>query len=789
MYDIFYVSFDELYCSKNWEAIKQKYPRAKRLENITSYDQIVKKAFTKMFWVIWDDIDLEPTFDLNSYTVTKWDDMYIHVFLNGDSFAESVALFSKNATVSAREFKNRYYISKKEVHVVASKPQSYPRYRTSVHRYPIHRISTYDEYLEILNTTTHDLFWCVWPELKIIDDSIFQIYFSRHNTYDTQVNHSYPNICQDKISYENGVWLLSKHKQISKREFDNRFMLEKKEHDIPPVTRLQYPVYNIQSYEQYEEIFKTEKQPLFWCVWDNVEVIDNTIFNLYYDPKQGMYDYDRQENHVWLNACGEMCYYLNGLILFSTSKQISKREFDRRYLLEKKEHDVIATRYSYPRYHIKTYEEYLDIFNTVDQPMFWGIWDNVEVIDESIFSFYFDPKDGQYDHDRSENHMFKNLCNEQESFFNGLVLFSKNKQISKKEFERKYLIDKKEHNRVVTRYRYPRYTVKSYDHYLEICKTEKQPMFWCVWPEIEVTDNSVFDLYFDPLDGKYDYDRSITHVFKHAIRGDEVFNGLMLVPTKTILSEKEIEFRFPIEKKEYNKLVSHAAPYDIVFISYNESNAEQTYETLQARFPKIKRVHGVTGIHHAHIAAAKLATTDMFWVVDGDAEITRSFKFEYNVFRHERDMVHVWRSRNPVNDLIYGYGGVKLLPRKLTIGMDTNSPDMTTSISKRFKSVPEISNITAFNTDPYNTWKSAFRECVKLSSKVIERQDNTETLERLEIWCTKGADRLYGEYAIAGAIAGKEYGETNKDNPEMLRKINDFNWLKEQYDIFQQRKG
>ena len=30
----------------------------------------------------------------------------------------------------------------------------------------------------------------------------------------------------------------------------------------------------------------------------------------------------------------------------------------------------------------------------------------------------------------------------------------------------------------------------------------------------------------------------------------------------------------------------------------------------------------------------------------------------------------VWRSKNPVNELVYGYGGVKLLPTKLTLDMD-----------------------------------------------------------------------------------------------------------------------
>ena len=48
-------------------------------------------------------------------------------------------------------------------------------------------------------------------------------------------------------------------------------------------------------------------------------------------------------------------------------------------------------------------------------------------------------------------------------------------------------------------------------------------------------------------------------------------------------------------------------------------------------------------------------------------------------------------------------------------------------ISNKFKVVNKISNITAFNTDEFNTWKSAFRECVKLASKVIDGQVDEET--------------------------------------------------------------
>ena len=221
--------------------------------------------------------------------------------------------------------------------------------------------------------------------------------------------------------------------------------------------------------------------------------------------------------------------------------------------------------------------------------------------------------------------------------------------------------------------------------------------------------------------------------------------------------------------------------YDIVFISYQEPNADENYAKLKARFPVAKRVDGVKGIHQAHIAAAKKCFTKMFWIVDADAHIVDEFKFDYEVPNHQLDTVHVWRARNSVNALVYGYGGVKLFPRKLTINMDMSKPDMTTSISGKFKAVQELANITVFNTDPFNTWKGAFRECVKLSSKVIDRQKDYETSKRLETWCTRGKTKPFGEYAIRGAIEGKAYGEKHRDSPQDLRRINDFDWLQEQF--------
>ena len=216
--------------------------------------------------------------------------------------------------------------------------------------------------------------------------------------------------------------------------------------------------------------------------------------------------------------------------------------------------------------------------------------------------------------------------------------------------------------------------------------------------------------------------------------------------------------------------------FDIIFISYNEPNAIENFTKLKQRFPLVKHVHGVKGIHQAHIAAAKRSFSPMFWVVDADAVILDTFNFDFSLTKEEYDIVHVWRSRNPVNGLEYGYGGVKLLPKKLTLDMDVTSTDMTMNISPKFKAMEEVSNITAFNIDPFSTWRSAFRECCKLAVT-----NNAESIDRLNVWCTINDAVPYGYYAYLGALAGKSYGEKNASNKEALNKINDFTWLEDRW--------
>jgi len=508
---------------------------------------------------------------------------------------------------------------------------------------------------------------------------------------------------------------------------------------------------------------------MFWVVWDNLLIQNN--FNFDYKVPE----WDTGYNHIFRN--GE---FFDGVCLFPKKIKVSKREADYRFFTNKKEIDIQASfSKPYQRFKISNYDQYLDALKTSETDMFWCVWPEIEILDNSIFKTVFSFHNT---YDRQENHVWKNLCNENSSFISGLTLFSKFKPVSKREVNYKMLINRKEYDLAVSRYRYPKYFINTYEEYLEIHQKEHQPLFWCIWPEIEILDQTIFDLYYDPLDGTFNYDREENHVFQNQDISEIKYNGLMLMSTlKSPVSKKEIDFRYIINKKEHQTLTSKLKLYDVVFISYNEANADQNYQSLLNICPRAKRVHGVKGIHNAHIEAAKLVSTPMFWVVDADAIIEKDFNFNLLLPHYDRDVVHVWQSQNPINDLVYGYGGVKLLPTKLTLNMDVNNPDMTTSISSKFKAVDAISNITVFNTDPFTTWRSAFRECVKLSSRTIAGQIDKETIDRLNTWCTKGKEKLYGEFAILGALAGRQYGHKNAGNKPALMRINNYAWLQAEF--------
>jgi hypothetical protein len=211
---------------------------------------------------------------------------------------------------------------------------------------------------------------------------------------------------------------------------------------------------------------------------------------------------------------------------------------------------------------------------------------------------------------------------------------------------------------------------------------------------------------------------------------------------------------------------------DIIFISYDEPNADRNFSILKQRFPHAKRVHGVKGIANAHIAAAKKSVTRFFYVVDGDALVLDTFDFSFKPLGDEEKYVHIWKAFVPIG-IAYGYGGVKLFSKAFFKDVKSQL-DFSTTLTKDVKYHDEISCITEFNSDPFRAFRGAFREGAKLERQRMlhapESFQYHEASTRLTVWThadrsfnNKGRHHAYGSFIRAGVEAGMKEAHAQED--------------------------
>ena len=93
--------------------------------------------------------------------------------------------------------------------------------------------------------------------------------------------------------------------------------------------------------------------------------------------------------------------------------------------------------------------------------------------------------------------------------------------------------------------------------------------------------------------------------------------------------------------------------------------------------------------------------------------------------------------------------------------------------------VPRVSAVAHYNTTPELTWRTAFRECIKLKDDVV-KTDSVESTYRMDTWLTV-ADGDYAEFSLLGAADAVEYyDKVNGDYTELMRSF-EWEWLREYY--------
>lgn len=212
--------------------------------------------------------------------------------------------------------------------------------------------------------------------------------------------------------------------------------------------------------------------------------------------------------------------------------------------------------------------------------------------------------------------------------------------------------------------------------------------------------------------------------------------------------------------------------YDLFFLSYQEPLSDENWFKLKNRFVHARRISGIKGIDAAHKKAAQQSNTTMFYTVDADTVVDCSWKFDYVPPEWDRKFLHLWYSRNPVNNLEYGYAGIKLWPKESVLNFQSPWLDFTTGVGN-IKIMPNVISTTYFNTSKYESWKSVFREVIKLYKNVEQNENDQDSKLRLQVWLTVFNDVNWSEWCKQGANDAKRYFEANKS----LSIINDFEKL------------
>lgn len=212
------------------------------------------------------------------------------------------------------------------------------------------------------------------------------------------------------------------------------------------------------------------------------------------------------------------------------------------------------------------------------------------------------------------------------------------------------------------------------------------------------------------------------------------------------------------------------AEQDIIYLSYDEPNAEKNYADLCSKIPWAKRVHGVKGSDAAHKACAALSETEYFVTVDGDNIVDPEFinvEIDLEELGLTSDHVFSWCGKVNVNNLMYGNGGLKLWTRKFVNNMRTHEnsdPSDTKGLVEfcfddRYYQFNENYSTSIINASPFQAFRAGFREGVKMSLDQGAKVSSIKNIwwqnyQRLLIWCSVGSDVENGDWAVYGAREG-----------------------------------
>jgi hypothetical protein len=279
-------------------------------------------------------------------------------------------------------------------------------------------------------------------------------------------------------------------------------------------------------------------------------------------------------------------------------------------------------------------------------------------------------------------------------------------------------------------------------------------------------------------------------VYAHFIKGEEsgnynydiiknANNSIHLFPSEAIIPREAVQHMYD-KLTDYDYVVRHKVdetvkPLDVIFFSNGEACAESNFEhLLSLNLPnRIVRVNGVKGRVASQHAAANASDTPWYFLVNAKLKVNINFDFNWqpNIYKSRRH--YIFNATNPVNGLEYGHQAIVANNKKLTLNTIVRGLDYT------MDSPTEIVNVNSgtsmYNSSEYDTWRTAFREMIKLSCNTDQ-----ESLDRGFAWLTVGNGN-FGEYSKLGARDAVDYYNSVDRDMEKLMLSYDWEWLSDRF--------
>jgi hypothetical protein len=272
------------------------------------------------------------------------------------------------------------------------------------------------------------------------------------------------------------------------------------------------------------------------------------------------------------------------------------------------------------------------------------------------------------------------------------------------------------------------------------------------WPEIKPV---FYRLYYDDTGSPLFYSQE-----------DLPGNCIDITPEQFALQDMAVRV---VDEKLIYPVKALYRPLDIIFLSNNETNAQQRYDRLCSVAGRdVKWISGINNREQALKAAAEASSTKWFLLFPAKLYADENFDFDFRPDRNRNPKHYIFYAKNPVNDLIYGHQAAVCYNRQLVL--DTVDYGLDFTMGAPHDIVPIISGIAEFNSDIIMTWRTAFREAIKLRA-----ENSKESIERLNIWRTTGKGK-HCEWSLIGAQDGVEFFEKVNGNHQELTKSFTWEW-------------